>query len=214
MAKKKISSKEQPHALQVKQKMQTETLADAIARTSLEPSVQAALTVMDYNKEFGELSINKLVDSLVKQSELANKGDLSRAEAILITQAHTLDAIFHKLARDATKAEYLNQFDMKLRLALKAQSQCRSTLETLAAIKNPPPVAFVRQANIAHGPQQVNNTAAVEGVPAEKSKIRPNKVLEHQHDKRLDLGTPGETSCVDSSLETLGAVHRSKNAHR
>jgi hypothetical protein len=37
-------------------------------------------------------------------------------------------------------------------LALKAQSQCRATLETLAAIKNPQPVAFVRQANIAHGP--------------------------------------------------------------
>jgi hypothetical protein len=43
-----------------------------------------------------------------------------------------------------------------LRLALKAQSQCRATLETLAAIRNPQPVAFVRQANIAHGPQQLN----------------------------------------------------------
>jgi hypothetical protein len=34
-----------------------------------------------------------------------------------------------------------------LRLGLKAQSQCRATLETLAAIKNPRPVAFVQQAN-------------------------------------------------------------------
>ena len=49
-----------------------------------------------------------------------------------------------------------------LRLALKAQSQCRATLATLAAVKNPQPVAFVRQANIAHGPQQVNNAAAAE----------------------------------------------------
>lgn len=39
---------------------------------------------------------------------------------------------------------------------LKAQSQCRATLETLAAIKVGPAI-FARQANIAHGPQQVNN---------------------------------------------------------
>jgi len=42
---------------------------------------------------------------------------------------------------------------------LKAQSQCRATLEALAAIKNPP-IVYARQANIAAGPQQVNN-----GVP-------------------------------------------------
>ena len=76
--------------------------------------------------------------------------------------------------------------------ALKAQSQCRATLETLAAIKNPAPVAFVRQANIAHGPQQVNNgpQPAADGVSrARESEIPPNKLLEHQHGERLDLGT-------------------------
>ncbi len=33
-----------------------------------------------------------------------------------------------------------------MRMALRAQSQCRTTLETLAAIKNPPSV-YARQAN-------------------------------------------------------------------
>jgi hypothetical protein len=46
-----------------------------------------------------------------------------------------------------------------MRLALKAQGQCRATLETLAAIKNPP-VVFAKQRNISHGHQQVNNGAA------------------------------------------------------
>ena len=40
-----------------------------------------------------------------------------------------------------------------MRIALKAQSQCRATLETLAAVKNLP-VVFARQANIAQGPQR------------------------------------------------------------
>jgi hypothetical protein len=39
---------------------------------------------------------------------------------------------------------------MNMRFGLKAQAQCRATLETLAAIKNPPTV-FARQANIADG---------------------------------------------------------------
>jgi hypothetical protein len=43
-----------------------------------------------------------------------------------------------------------------MRMALKAQAQCRATLETLATIKNPS-VVFARQANIAQGPQQANN---------------------------------------------------------
>jgi hypothetical protein len=35
-----------------------------------------------------------------------------------------------------------------MRLALRAQGQCRATLETLAVMKSPPTV-FARQANIA-----------------------------------------------------------------
>ena len=46
---------------------------------------------------------------------------------------------------------------MLLRSDLKAQAQCRATLEALAEIKNPHPVAFVKQANISSGHQQVNN---------------------------------------------------------
>jgi hypothetical protein len=42
------------------------------------------------------------------------------------------------------------------KMALKAQNQCRMTLETLSNIKNPP-VVYAKQANIANGPQQVNN---------------------------------------------------------
>ncbi len=41
-------------------------------------------------------------------------------------------------------------------MALKAQSNSRATAEALAAIQNPPTV-FARQANIANGPQQINN---------------------------------------------------------
>jgi hypothetical protein len=46
-----------------------------------------------------------------------------------------------------------------LRLALKAQSQSRASIESLAQIKNPP-VVYARQANFANGPQRVNSGVA------------------------------------------------------
>lgn len=207
--------KEDPKALRV-DRPETEAPADALAHTSLRPTVQAALTLMDYNKAFGELSINTLVADLVKQCELSNNGDLSRAEALLTTQAHTLDAIFHKLARKATHVEYLNQFDVNLRLALKAQSQCRATLETLAAIKNPQPVAFVRQANIAHGPQQVNNAGNFATCTRAQARVREtenpqSKLLEESNGERLDIGTTGAASGNDPALEPVETIHGSQN---
>ena len=85
------------------------------------------------------------------------------------------------LARRAAlnMGEYMYAAETYLRLALKAQGQCRATLETLAVIKNPQPIAFVRQANIAHGPQQVNNGPAQPGEPsrAGKTEKQQNKTF-------------------------------------
>jgi hypothetical protein len=78
-----------------------------------------------------------------------------------------------------------------MRLGLKAQSQCRATLETLAQIKNPP-VVIARQANIAQGPQQVNNEMMPSGracAGAGENEKPQNKLLEAQNAERLDFGT-------------------------
>jgi hypothetical protein len=91
---------------------------------------------------------------------------------------------------------------MDLRLALKAQSQCRATLETLSAIKNPP-VVIAKQANISNGHQQINN-----GVPAtrtEKNENTQNELLaEAQHgSETLDTRTTGATISKDKAMATL-----------
>ena len=153
--------------------------------------------------------MNTLVDDLGKQCELASKGDLGRTEAMLIAQAHTLDAIFNNLARRAARnmGEYINAAEIYMRLALKTQSQCRATLETLATIKNPQPVAFVRQANIAHGPQQVNNGAPQdEPSRARETENAPNKLLEAKDGERLEPGTTSTASQADPAMATVGAV--------
>ena len=218
MARKKHPNKEDPKALQVTQQP-TEARSDALAHASLRPTVQAALTLMDYNKGFGELSVNTLVDDLGKQCELASDGDLKRTEAMLTAQAHTLDAIFNSLARRAAlnMGEYVNAAEIYMRLALKAQAQCRATLETLAAIKNPQSVAFVRQANISHGAQQVNNcdsgTSTLAGARGENSTVQ-NELLEQTHGKRLEPGTASGTGRSNTQLETVGAVNGTADRRR
>jgi hypothetical protein len=186
--------------------------AVAVARTALRPTVQAALTLREYGKGFTDLDLTGLIDSLTEQTNATTAGDLGRAEAMLTTQAHTLDAIFHNLARRASMnmGEYLRACETYLKLALRAQSQCRATWEALAEMKQPHSVAFVGQANISHGHQQVNN-AAPRDREIENTQI---KVLEQSDGERLDTRTTSTAGGADTPLETVGARDRAKNAGR
>jgi len=132
---------------------------------------------------------------------------MERCEAMLLGQAHALQAIFMSLSRRAVKQEYLKQYETYLRLALKAQGQCRATLDTLAAIKNPP-VVFAKQANIAHGPQQVNNGTPPTPRARAENTIEQSELLEVQNGERLDTGTAGVAAGTDKELATVGKIHR------
>lgn len=125
-------------------------------------SVQAGIATAAWGGKFaGEPDLGDLIERLIKRVDGVWDGDLKSAEAMLYGQAHTLQTIFVALARRASNAEQIPQFQAAMSMALKAQAQCRATLETLAEIKNPRQVAFVKQANIAHGHQQVNNGTPV-----------------------------------------------------
>ncbi|MEJ2178812.1 MAG: hypothetical protein P8Y12_13060 [Gammaproteobacteria bacterium] len=76
----------------------------------------------------------------------------------------------------------MSNFEVYMRVALRSQSQCRATLETLSTIKNHP-VVFAKQANIAPGHQQVNNN-----LDSRTREIQnpENELLEQKAGKRLD----------------------------
>jgi hypothetical protein len=134
--------------------------ARAVACKLTKPEVSAASVIEAWQQDMHD--VNELVCELERQTQVVNGGDLSRAEGMLMAQAHALDGIFSNLAQRATRQEHLKNWEAYMRMAMKAQSQCRMTLETLASIKNPP-VVFARQANINNGgQQQVNNGANAE----------------------------------------------------
>jgi hypothetical protein len=176
-----------------------ETEDTATARTLTKPEIQAAGTIQQWQGDITD--VNALADELALQIESVNNGNMKRPEAMLLSQAHTLDELFNNLARRAKNQEFMSIFETYLRLALKAQTQCRATLETLAAIKNPR-VIFAKQANISSGHQQVNN-----GIPPtreEKNKFSPNELLEAQNGSAiLDTGTTGATIAENKAMATV-----------
>jgi hypothetical protein len=185
-------------------KKESESDAQALARFYLRPSVSNALTIKTFNgKVLENVELAALIDELSNQAQAAHSGDLQRAESMLMVQANTLDTIFTNLAQRAARAEYMSQLEPYLRLALKAQTQCRATLETLAAIKNPQPVAFVKQANIAHN-QQVNNASPAPR--AREVKNQQTQLLEQTDGERLDFGKTAAAGGIDQAMETVGEV--------
>ena len=109
----------------------------------------------------------------------------------------------NRLSGETINVEAVSLF---FKMAMKAQNQCRMTLETLANIKNPP-VVYAKQANIANGPQQVNN-GSTPRAHADENKIPPDKLLENGNEQRMDTGTEGQASGGNSELATMAKVNR------
>ena len=173
-----------------------------MAKLLTSPSVQAALTLEQWQSP--KVEINSYIDELSTQIDKVNTGDMKRPEAMLLMQAHTLDGLFNNLAQKAHCQTHMPHYETFLRLAFKAQGQCRATLEALAAIKNPP-VIYAKQANISNGHQQINNGLPAPTPQAEKIKNQPNELLEAQHGSTtLDSRTTGATIGKDKAMATVG----------
>ena len=189
------------------------------AREMLRPSTLAGNAIDQMKLSGDQTDAAALTLALREQTKLLSKeNDLSRAEEMLICQAHTLDAMFFSMIGRAAKniGQYLDATESYMRLALRAQSQCRATLETLALLKNPPNPTFIRQANVANGPQQVNNGTPGPATPAraQENENPQNKLLEQQHGEWLDAGTAGTASGADPAMATLGESDRTEVRRR
>ena len=147
-----------------------------MAKNTLRPSLNGALTINALARFTNPEMAMALLNELSEQATAVRGGDMSRAEEMLTVQAHTLDFLFNSYVQRADKAEYLKQCEGFMRLALKAQAQCRSTVEALSAMKNPR-VQYVNQQNVAVN-QQVNNGATHPGEPKTELSNTPPDVGE------------------------------------
>ena len=184
---------------------------------ALLPSLNSACVIQAYQGNIlgKDTNINLLVDELRETFKKAKTGDLHTMEAMLIGQATALQTIFTSLACRAANQEHLKQYETFLSLALKAQAQSRATITALVDLKYPKQATFVKQANIANGPQQVNNGAPHSDSPthASQNKNEQNKLLEVNHGQpgnRLDTRAAQAASRADTAVEAVVKVHRAK----
>ena len=196
-------AKSDPNAFKVVESKDTrsQTLARLVTG-----GVLSAATLKQYSGAGEDLEVSDLVAEMKKAGDEAVAGDMKRVERMLANQMLTLDVLFNNLAQRSGRQDTFKGIEVLMRLALKAQAQARATAETLSVIKNPMP--YIKQANIANGPQQVNN-----GTPASagKNQSPPNELLEHQHGNTLDIGAQATAGRADPAMATVEAKHRSTN---
>lgn len=185
---------------------QQESTHEVIAHnvTSPECLSGALLTIC---QDLDHKHMTDMVLELKKQTAAINADDLSRAESMLISHAHSLDGLFARLAGQALTTKSLSAMELYMRLALKCQNQARATLQTLGEIKAPKQVAFVRQANIGNQ-VQVNNGSNLANTRTRKTQKAPNELLEVGHGERLDTRAPSSAGGADPEMAPVGTKHR------
>lgn len=189
-------------------------------RLALMPSLNSAAVIQSYqgNVLGSDADMAGMIEGLRKTFAEVKDGDMHTLEAMLISQATALQTIFTSLARRAQTQEYQKNLEAFLGLALKAQAQSRATISALVDLKYPRQATFVKQANIAHGPQQVNNGAIEQPhAHAEQLQIEQNKLLEGGYvtgTQRMDSREAQTSERSNPAVEAVGKVHRAKNSRR
>ena len=182
----------------VKGKTELET-AERIAKLAVSPemSSQRVVAASERNKGLDEhLDIPQLMAVLKAESERLSKGKSEDVGPILANQALALQSLFSRLTERALSQSHMSNIEAFMRLALRAQSQCRATLETLSSL-NKAPTVFAQQANVATN-QQINYSQ--------------NQLLGGGDELRQDTRAPGAEKAVNPEVETLGEVDGAKNS--
>jgi len=149
-----------------------------------------------------------LLLELEAQIAAVQAGNLDQPTAQLVGQLESLDAVFYHLIECAYSYRGTERLDEMVILALKVHARVVTTVQRLAELKNPRPVAYVQQANIGNA-VQVNN-----GPPAAETENPPNELLEKQRNEWMDRRAASAAVAVNQELETVGQIHRAKDGNR
>lgn len=169
-----------------------QTEEEKLAKLGLSSEFKAAVTAHAYAPLIGDQDLATVFQQIGEVSTRSVKEGSKDLEFMLTSQAIALDSIFNRLAitAQANIGKHPKVVDTYLRLALKAQSQCRATAEALAALKSPR--QYISQTNVA-GAMQIN-------IDTEKCNV--------------DRGSEGKDADSNTRVEALGEVYGSQNPGR
>jgi hypothetical protein len=121
--------------------------------------------------------------------------------------------MFTGFLNKAIRADRPESVEAYMRIAQRAQSNCRATAEAITAMTHPPhPAVFAKQANITSGPQQINNHSGASLARVATEQDAPNKLLEvGTHDERVDATTARAAAASDPSVATVEILNGAAN---
>ncbi len=159
----------------------------------LSPHIHHAITSELFLNTIGgkdQQDIDSTTSEFTRRITKVKNSDMSGIGATLVAQSITLDSIFNELVCKSfvNMGNHLPATETYMRMALKAQSQCRTTIEALNKIKNLKSVTITKQANISKQQIVNNGTMSTDSTHAEKNKKSSNKLLEEIEHERLDTG--------------------------
>ncbi|MET3373743.1 hypothetical protein ABIC89_002806 [Variovorax boronicumulans] len=210
--------KPDPRVLQLVQ-APDETRAEMMGRIAADPAVNAGSVMQSFSSHLGdEVDLMSMIGAIQGATKRVKAGDLSDLEGMLVSQAAALQTIFTSLARRAQAQQYQRNLESFLNLALKAQAQSRSTISALVDLKYPRTTVIAKQANVANGPQQVNNGNFETNPPAyahaAENRIPEIKELEASDGQWLDTRAPGTAIPTHPNLEAVGEGNRADKPRR
>jgi hypothetical protein len=201
-------------------RVQGETDQETVARIALTASVHAMSTRQTFMPD-SQAGFADHVAALERQIKQVQKGDMSAPEAMLMAQAATLDAMFNCMAQDAFRFIGKNgvRAEASMRAALKAQSQCASTIRVLGELKHPRQIVVAKQANVAQH-QQINHGVTQADLHARAHGTEPdaasNELLTDnrsaQHAATLDTRTKGRAGRRHKALAAVDVIDRAEDA--
>jgi hypothetical protein len=190
-------------------------MSEVYADLSISPYFMNASITESFAKDIiPDVHLIDITNSLKESISEVVAGNTSSMEAMLLGQAQALQAMFVSLGRQAKAQTNLKHSTAFMTMALKAQSQSRATIQALTELKYPRQATFVKQANISHGHQQVNNgsfdTNMHERAHVKEKTIQSNELLEKQNGEWLDSGTKSATSRTNQAMATVESLDRRK----
>lgn len=197
-----------PKSTDSEQKLKQQKINSSIVQTNCLAS--AAMAIDHLHGRGRLLDAPTIMDQLATSANKVNDGNLKEVEQMLVTQAKTLDYIFYDALKQLADVNMINQIEVFSNIAFRAQSQCRKTLATLAELKHPRRVTFVKQQNNAIN-QQVNNGIEHKSRNFKNNKKLANELISEVTHEKVDIGGTISASSIDSASETVEIFDRTKN---
>jgi len=165
--------------------------------------INAAFTVNSiYNYD---LHVPTIAREFIENNINIVNGNLREIEMMLITQAQTLDALFHRMTIQAMNSDMINRLQAFSDIALRAQNQSRKTLVALADLKSPRRATFIKQQNNAVN-QQVNNNLKTENL--KKTEKLATELLSEVTYEKMDAGRKSQAIRDNAQTAAVEILHR------